>query len=68
MLPTAVVSYLVSKTGMNALTVEMQKTEDAREGEEKLNFMLQIRAIVRRPLMGIGGRRILKTGRRWWLG
>jgi NAD(P)-dependent dehydrogenase (short-subunit alcohol dehydrogenase family) len=36
--PTAVVSYSVSKTGMNALTVEMQKTEDAREGGGKVEF------------------------------
>jgi NAD(P)-dependent dehydrogenase (short-subunit alcohol dehydrogenase family) len=29
--PTKAVAYSVSKTALNALTVEMQKTEDARE-------------------------------------
>lgn len=30
--PSAVVSYGVSKTAMNALTVELQRVEDAKEG------------------------------------
>lgn len=36
--PTAVVSYSVSKTALNALTIEIQKAEDAREGEGKVDF------------------------------
>lgn len=32
--PAVVVSYGVSKSALNALTVEMQRSEDAREGKE----------------------------------
>jgi NAD(P)-dependent dehydrogenase (short-subunit alcohol dehydrogenase family) len=32
--PTAVVSYGVSKSALNALTVELQRAEDVRDGED----------------------------------
>jgi NAD(P)-dependent dehydrogenase (short-subunit alcohol dehydrogenase family) len=33
--PTAVLSYSISKVGLNALTIEMQKTEDTERGNVK---------------------------------
>jgi NAD(P)-dependent dehydrogenase (short-subunit alcohol dehydrogenase family) len=33
--PTAVVAYSISKVALNALTIEQQKVENARKGDEK---------------------------------
>ncbi|KAH8678829.1 hypothetical protein BGZ60DRAFT_525573 [Tricladium varicosporioides] len=38
--PTTVVSYNISKMALNALTIEMQKGEDVRDGEEKVEFYI----------------------------
>jgi NAD(P)-dependent dehydrogenase (short-subunit alcohol dehydrogenase family) len=36
--PTAVLAYSVSKVALNALTIEMQKAEDVRDGGKGVEF------------------------------
>jgi NAD(P)-dependent dehydrogenase (short-subunit alcohol dehydrogenase family) len=75
--PTQAVAYSISKTALNALTIEFQKAEDARVAglgmqswearDRRVRFFLRrVRGILGRRLMGFGGVRSRGRGRRWW--